>query len=113
MWDVPHGVTSCITLPHAMRFMAKAAPERFGPIAEGLGVVFDDGDPGPGAQACAEAVGRFIARFDVPRTLSAVGVGHNELRRIAAAVHEEINSFGAVGRPMTLEEVTALLEAAA
>ena len=34
-WDVPHGVTSCITLPHAMRFMAEIAPERFAPIAEG------------------------------------------------------------------------------
>src|SRR5262245_19656818 len=28
-WDVPHGMTSCITLPHAMRFMADLAPERF------------------------------------------------------------------------------------
>src|SRR5215469_4504026 len=34
-WNVPHGVTSCITLPNSMRFMAAIAPERFGPIAEG------------------------------------------------------------------------------
>ncbi len=40
-WDVPHGVTSCITLPHAMRFMAARAPERFGPIAQAFGVSFD------------------------------------------------------------------------
>ena len=46
MWDVPHGVTSCITLPHVMRFMADVAPERFGPIAEGLGVRFDDATRG-------------------------------------------------------------------
>jgi alcohol dehydrogenase len=37
-WDVPHGVTSCITLPHAMRFMAEIAAERFGPVAEGYGI---------------------------------------------------------------------------
>ena len=40
-WDVPHGVTSCITLPHAMRYMAARAPERFGPIAQAFGVSFD------------------------------------------------------------------------
>src|SRR6266852_2054606 len=31
-WNVPHGVTSCITLPHVMRFMAGVAAERFGEI---------------------------------------------------------------------------------
>ena len=40
-WDVPHGVTSCITLPHAMRYMATRAPERFGPIAQAFGLSFD------------------------------------------------------------------------
>ncbi len=34
-WNVPHGYTSCITLPTSMRFMANVAPQRFGPIAEG------------------------------------------------------------------------------
>ena len=29
-WNVPHGVTSCITLPHAMRFMARARPSGSG-----------------------------------------------------------------------------------
>jgi alcohol dehydrogenase len=28
-WNVAHGITSCITLPHAMRFMAAVAPGRF------------------------------------------------------------------------------------
>ncbi len=56
MWDVPHGVTSCITLPHAMRFMAKEAPERFGAIAEGLQIPFDAADPRRAAEACAERV---------------------------------------------------------
>lgn len=111
LWDVPHGVTSCISLPHAMRFMAAVAPERFEPIAEGLGVAFDPADPGPAARACAERVAQFVAGLPVPRAWREVGVGHNELRRVAQAVHEEIELFGVVGRPMSLEEVTALLEA--
>jgi len=112
-WDVPHGVTSCITLPHAMRFMAGVAPERFGPIAEGLGLPFDASDPGPAARASAERIAAFVAGLPVPRTLSEVSVGDNELSRIAEAVREEIELFDVLGRPVALEEVRALLEAAA
>ena len=111
MWDVPHGVTSCITLPHAMRFMATVAPERFEPIAEGLGVAFDPADPRPAAMACADRVAAFIAGFDVPSRLRDASVGHNQVRLVAAAVQHEIERFGVVGRPVTLEEVTSLLEA--
>jgi alcohol dehydrogenase len=111
-WDVPHGVTSCIALPHAMRFMAQAAPERFEPIAEGLRIPFDPADPKPAALACAERVADFIAGFDVPRTLQAVGVSHNQLPAIAEAVRHEIELFGVIGRPMRLEEVQGLLDAA-
>jgi alcohol dehydrogenase len=111
-FEVPHGVTSCITLPHAMRFMAQEAPQRFGPIAEGLGLSFDPACPEPAARASAERVAGFIADFDVPRTLRAVGVSHNELPRIAEAVREEIDLFDVLGRPIRLEEVTGLLDAA-
>ena len=112
-WDVPHGVTSCITLPHAMRFMAGVAPQRFGPIAEGLGLPFDAANPEPSARACAEKVAAFVAGLPVPRTLSEVGVGDNELQRIADAVREEIELFDVLGRPVDPDEVRALLDAAA
>ena len=112
-WDVPHGVTSCITLPHAMRFMAGVAPDRFGTIAEGLGVTFDPANPEPGARACAERVAAFVAGLPVPRTLSEVGVGHHELPGIAEAVRDEIELFDVLGRPVSLDEVRALLDAAA
>jgi alcohol dehydrogenase len=113
MWDVPHGVTSCITLPHAMRFVAQVAPDRFGPIAEGMGIDFDSVAPGAGAMACAERVAAFVAGLGVPTRLGAVGVGHNQIREVAKAVHEEIELFGVIGRPVTLDEVSALLEACA
>ncbi len=53
-WNIAHGITSCITLPHAMRFMAGIAPERFGPIAEGFGIPFDRANPKASALACAD-----------------------------------------------------------
>jgi len=112
MWNVPHGITSCITLPHAMRLMAGVAPERFGPIAQGLNIPFDPGNPAPAAQACARRVADFIAEFTVARSLREVGVPREELPRIAGAIHEEIEQFGTVGRPLSRHEVTGLLDAA-
>ena len=112
MWDVPHGVTSCITLPHAMRFMAAVAPERFGPIAEGLGLAFDAADPRPAALACADRVAAFVAGLPVPRTLQAAGVGHNQVMQVAEAIRREIDLFDVLGRPIAAEEVAGLLQAA-
>ena len=111
-WNVAHGVTSCITLPHAMRFMAEIAPERFGPIAEGLRLAFDPVHPKVGALACAERTAEFIAQFDVPKTLHGTGVPRAEIGQIVPTVLHEVEKLGVVDRPVTGEEVTRLLEAA-
>jgi alcohol dehydrogenase class IV len=111
-WNVPHGVTSCITLPHAMRFMAEIAPERFGPIAEGLGVAFDPANPKLGALACADGVAKFIAEFDVPRTLRDAGVPRAEIGQITGTVLHELEKTTVVDRVLTAKEVDGLLEAA-
>ena len=55
-WNVAHGVTSCITLPHAMRAIAGRAPERFEAIAARARGRLRCREPAPGAQACADAV---------------------------------------------------------
>jgi alcohol dehydrogenase class IV len=110
-WDVPHGVTSCITLPHAMRFMAEIAPERFAPIAEGFHLPFDARNPKPGALACADRTAQFIAGFDVPHTLKDAGVPHAEIGDIVGSVMHELEKSGVVDRPVTKAEVIGLLEA--
>jgi alcohol dehydrogenase len=111
-WDVPHGITSCITLPHAMRFMANIAPERFGPVAEGYEIPFDPANPKPAALACADRTAEFIAEFDVPRTLRAAGVPLNEIGQIVGPIKHELDHMGVVDRPLTEAEVLGLLEAA-
>jgi alcohol dehydrogenase class IV len=111
-WNVAHGVTSCITLPHAMRFMAEMAPERFAPIAEGYGVAFDARDPKPGALACAARTAEFIAGFDVPRRLRDAGVPRAEIVQIVATVEHELERAGVVDRSVTQAEILGLLEAA-
>jgi len=111
-WNVAHGVTSCITLPHAMRFMAEIAPERFGPIAEGFRIPFDLAKPKPGAFACAERTAEFIAKFDVPNSLKKVGVPRTELDQIVPTVLHELEKSGVVDRAVKAQDVTGLLEAA-
>jgi alcohol dehydrogenase class IV len=111
-WNVPHGFTSCITLPHAMHFMADRAPERFGPIAAGLGLPFDAERPRDLAHACADCVAAFIAQFDVPRRLRDAHVPRGEVADIASVVRDAMEEAGAVSQPITSEEIAAVLEAA-
>jgi alcohol dehydrogenase class IV len=108
-WDVPHGMTSCITLPHAMRFMADLAPERFRPIAEGFGVAFDPAEPRSAALACADRAAAFIAQFDVPQRLRDVGVPRDELRQVAAIVHDVMDAAHVVDRLVTMDDIVQLL----
>jgi len=111
-WNVAHGVTSCITLPHVMRFMAEIAPERFGPIAEGLGVTFTPEEARRSALECADRVAAFIAQFDVPHNLREAGVPRAELGQIVAPVFEEIDRAKVVDRAVSREEIVSLLERA-
>jgi alcohol dehydrogenase class IV len=109
-WDVPHGVTSAIMLPHAMRFMAGVAPERFAPIARALRVPFSD--PADAAHECAARVEAFVAQFMLPGRLRDVSVPAGELAGIAGHVCEVMNLDGPLGRPITQDEVVAILAAA-
>jgi alcohol dehydrogenase len=111
-WNVPHGITSCITLPHAMRFMAEIAAERFGPIAEGYKIPFNAANPKPAAMQCADRTAEFIGQFDVPTRLRDAGVPRDEIGSIVAPIAHELEHNGVVDRPMSEQEVLALLEAA-
>ncbi len=112
MWNVPHGVTSCITLPHVMRFMAEVAADRFGPIAEGFGVRFDARSPRSAALECADRAAKFIGKFEVPTRLRDVSVPREEISRIAGTVLEEVKRANTVGVDVTLEQLIAILDAA-
>jgi alcohol dehydrogenase len=108
-FGVPHGITSCLALVPAMRFMAGLAPERFAEIAEGLGLPFDPARPSEGALACADAARAFIAGFEVPTRLSQLGVDADHAQALAPQVIEELELFDALDRPLSRPEAEALL----
>jgi maleylacetate reductase len=71
---VPHGYTSCVMLPHVMRFNYPVNAERQKLVSEALGR--------PGEPA-AEVLAALIAELGLPRTLRDVGVSAELLDRIA------------------------------
>ena len=111
-WDVPHGYTSCVMLPHAMRFMAGIAPERFAPIARALDVPYDAATARRAAMACADRLHRFIAAFGLPTSLEEVGADRQDLPKVAEQTREELAVFDAVDRPVSADELLTLLQAA-
>jgi len=72
---VPHGYTSCVMLPHVMRFNHAVNAERQKLVSEALGR--------PGEPA-AEVLAALIADLGLPRTLREVKVQADMLDRIAA-----------------------------
>jgi alcohol dehydrogenase class IV len=111
-WNVAHGVTSCITLPHAMRFMATVAPERFAPIAQAFGMPFDSGNATATALECADRMARFIGQFELPQRLRDVQVPAAEIPEVAGVVSSILNSAHAGESPANSEQVASLLMAA-
>ena len=71
---VPHGYTSCVMLPHVMRFNLPVNGERQKLVSEALGQ--------PGVPA-ADLLAALIAELGLPRTLRDVGVKAGMLDRIA------------------------------
>jgi alcohol dehydrogenase class IV len=111
-WDVPHGVTSAVMLPHAMRFMAEAVPERFAPIARAFDVPFEPSDARRAAIACVDRAATFIAQFNLATRLRDAGVPEGEMGAIAGHVWTVLHDADLIGRPITRADLTSLLQAA-
>ena len=71
---VPHGYTSCIMLPHVMRFNEPVNSERQRWVSEAMGQ--------PNKRA-GDAVAALIASLGLPATLRDVGVKQDQLDEIA------------------------------
>ncbi|MSO99834.1 MAG: maleylacetate reductase [Acetobacteraceae bacterium] len=72
--DVPHGYTSCVMLPHVLRFNEPVNGARQAMVSEALGK--------PGMKA-ADAVAALIASLGLPATLRSVGVRPDQMDAIA------------------------------
>jgi maleylacetate reductase len=70
-YRIPHGVTSCLLLPHVIRYLERRMPDRVAMLAAATG-------PDP-----AGRVQGFIASLGLPQHIAAFGIGEPELRKAA------------------------------
>ncbi|MBV9547355.1 MAG: iron-containing alcohol dehydrogenase [Chloroflexi bacterium] len=83
---IPHGVSSCLLLPHVMRYLAPRAPSELTRIASALGLDVREMPQQRAALLAADAVADLIARLDLPRHLSAYGLSDSDLEAAARPV---------------------------
>src|SRR6266480_2072163 len=70
--DIPHGVTSCLLLPHVMRYLAGRMPARMGLLSQAMG-----GSP-------ADMVQELITSLGLPQHIADFGIGEPDLSRAAS-----------------------------
>src|SRR5207244_988645 len=72
-WDVPHGITSGITLPPVMRFVRRESPDAIVRVAGALGADVSTASPDEAGAAGAAALGALVAGLGLPSRLRDVG----------------------------------------
>jgi maleylacetate reductase len=101
---VPHGYTSCVMLPHVLRYNRSVNAGRQRLVAEALGH--------PGEDA-ADVLESFIAGLGLPHRLADVGVSAEQFPSIATtAMHDKWLHANPV-KITSPEQVLKILEAAA
>jgi maleylacetate reductase len=86
---IPHGVSSCLLLPHVMRYLAPRAAEPLGRIAGALGVATAEMPVELAAGCAADAVAALIADLELPQHLGAYGLTDEDLVAAARPVASE------------------------
>ncbi len=97
-YEVPHGVTSCILLPHVMRFKAENSEDaaRIAPIGHMLGLTGDTAPDREAALAAADAVARLVQSLELPTRLRDTKVPQADFVQIAHASMGESNQVADV-----------------
>jgi alcohol dehydrogenase class IV len=76
---IPHGVTSCLLLPHVLRYRARREGDRIDSLARAGGL-------GENAEGAAAAIGDFIQRLDLPHHLAQFALTESDIARAAQGV---------------------------
>lgn len=83
-YEVPHGYTSCITLPHVMRYKVETDARQLARIAHALDLPAAKGPDREAALAAANAVAGLVERLGLVSRLQEVGVSKEAFERIAS-----------------------------
>ena len=90
---IPHGVSSCLVLPHVMRYLAPRTAPAQARIAQALGVDVREMPLEHAAARASDAVADLILGLDLPNRLSTYGLSQADLESAARPVASEAFPF--------------------
>ena len=85
-WNIPHGITSCLTLSEVMRMEAKRNPERLALIARAEGKNTEGVPTDEAALDAADGVADLVRRLGLSKRLRDYGISKGDLPKIARDV---------------------------
>ncbi len=85
-FNIPHGVSSCLVLPHVMRYLAPRTLRAQALIAAALGTDVREMPLEQAAACAADAVAALVAALDLPHHLSAFGLSEADIEAAARPV---------------------------
>ncbi len=92
--DIPHGVANALLLPTIMEFNMPTRIEKYGIIAQHMGVDTTDMTPEEAAQAAVEAVRALSIRVGIPQHLSEIGITEADIPALAAQAITDVCTPG-------------------
>jgi alcohol dehydrogenase class IV len=98
-WNIPHGITSCLTLAEVMRMEAKKNPERLIPIAGAEGKAMN-AHPEDVAMSAADGVAELVQELGLSKRLRDYGIRKDDFPFIAREA----------GGPEQVAEILKILE---
>ena len=104
--DIPHGVANALLLPTIMEFNMPTRIEKYGVIAQHMGVDTAGMTPEEAAQAAVDAVRALSVRVGIPQHLSEIGITEADIPALAA---QAITDVCTPGNPRDVTE-TEIIE---
>jgi len=92
--DIPHGVANALLLPTIMEFNMPKCVEKFGVIAQTMGVDTKGMSAEEAAQAAVDAVKALSIRVGIPQTLTALGIKEEDIPALAAQAIADVCTPG-------------------
>lgn len=92
--DIPHGVANALLLPTIMEFNMPTRIEKYGVIAQHMGVDTAGMTPEEAAQAAVDAVRELSIRVGIPQHLSEIGITEADIPALAAQAITDVCTPG-------------------
>ena len=86
MYDVPHGGSNAIVLPHVMKFLLPGAVDKYVAIARALGENVEGLSPRKAAEKAVSAVEQLAIDVNLPPGLSAYGVNADDFQALSEGI---------------------------